>query len=312
MTLVWVVDVAFAARSEDIAAKQGQDLGQLGVFFLQLAVVGRGLVKHALELVDAALSVFGLPLSVFGLPLSVFGSPLQLVVAAEQVIDQPLALTRIVGEMWYDAHDMNYSRVLMFGKSSMVDFSGFLTRWPACRLHFRLPSPRCARAQGRKRRRDAGKPEDRERHQPQQEGSHSMTAVSMGLGKTSTRQTAAGAGSGDSAGVLEPFALACTAEVDSGEDHGQLRRLEFDAVALGDVRHLEGTAFKSLVPDGQAVTIEVEDLEAIPAAVEEEEEMAGQEVLLQSTPEPIPDRPSKLFRMSVGLVQRNTRTAAES
>src|ERR1700679_2795388 len=69
MTLVWVVDVAFAARPEDIAAKLGQDVGQLFVFLLQLAVVGRGLVKHALKLVDAALSVFGLPLSVFGSPL---------------------------------------------------------------------------------------------------------------------------------------------------------------------------------------------------------------------------------------------------
>jgi len=69
MTLVRVVDVAFATRSEDIAAKQREGLGQLGVFLLQMAVVGRGLVKHALKLVDAALSVFGLPLSVFGSPL---------------------------------------------------------------------------------------------------------------------------------------------------------------------------------------------------------------------------------------------------
>ena len=34
MTLVRVIDVAFAAWSEDIATKQGQRLGQLGVFFL--------------------------------------------------------------------------------------------------------------------------------------------------------------------------------------------------------------------------------------------------------------------------------------
>ena len=64
MTLVRVVEEAFAAGAEDIAAKQGQRLGQLGVFFLQLAVVGRGRVEHALEFGDAAPSVFGLPLSV--------------------------------------------------------------------------------------------------------------------------------------------------------------------------------------------------------------------------------------------------------
>ena len=43
MPLVRVVDEAFAARAEDIAAEQGQRLGQLGVLLLQLAVVGGGL-----------------------------------------------------------------------------------------------------------------------------------------------------------------------------------------------------------------------------------------------------------------------------
>jgi uncharacterized protein YjeT (DUF2065 family) len=32
--------------------------------------------------------------------LSVFGLPPQLVVAAQQVVEQPLALLRIVGETW--------------------------------------------------------------------------------------------------------------------------------------------------------------------------------------------------------------------
>jgi hypothetical protein len=121
MTLVRVVDVAFAARPEDIAAKLGQEVGQLFVLLLQLAVVGRGLVKHALKLVDAALGFFGLPLSFFGLPP-------QLVVAAEQVVQQPLTLARIVGEMWGNAHNMNYSIIFMSGKSSAADFSAFLTR----------------------------------------------------------------------------------------------------------------------------------------------------------------------------------------
>jgi hypothetical protein len=92
MTLVRVVDVALAARSEDVAAELGQNLGQLFMFLLQLAVVGRGLIEHALELIDA-------PLSVPGLALSVFGLALQLIVAAEQVGDQPLALICVVGEM---------------------------------------------------------------------------------------------------------------------------------------------------------------------------------------------------------------------
>ena len=79
MTLSWVVLAAFAAGAEDIAAKQRQRLGQLRVFLLQLVVVGRGLVEHALEFIDAAPGIFSLPVSVFGL------LP-QLVVAAEQVV----------------------------------------------------------------------------------------------------------------------------------------------------------------------------------------------------------------------------------
>src|SRR5512135_1301667 len=110
MTLARVVAEAFAARAEDVAAKQGQRLGQLGVFLLQLVVVRRSRFEHALELIDAAPSVFGLLLSVFGLLLSVFGLLLsvfgllpQLVVAAEQVVEQRHALLRIVGKTWWYA-----------------------------------------------------------------------------------------------------------------------------------------------------------------------------------------------------------------
>jgi hypothetical protein len=128
MALARVVDVAFATRSEDIAAKQGQCLSQFGVLLLQLAVVGRGLVKHALEFVDPPLRLFGLSLRLFGLPLSVLGLPPQLVVAAEQVVEQSLELLRVVGETWYDAHNMNYSRIFMLCKSYVADFPDFLTR----------------------------------------------------------------------------------------------------------------------------------------------------------------------------------------
>ena len=130
MTLARVVVEAFAAGAEDIAAKQRQRLGQFGVFLLQLAVVGRGLVEHAFEFIDAASGVFGLPLSVFGLPP-------QLVVAAKQVVEQPLALLRIVGETWDDAHNMNYRRVFMLFKSIGADFLPFLGIQPACRNRLR-------------------------------------------------------------------------------------------------------------------------------------------------------------------------------
>jgi hypothetical protein len=84
---------------------------------------------------------------------------------------------------------------------------------------------------------------------------------------------------GNSAGVLEPLALASTPHVDPGEDHGQLRPLEFDAIAFGSAEPLERPAFESLVPNDQAVTVKIEDLDSISASVEEEEEMAGQKVL---------------------------------
>ena len=62
-------------------------------------------------------------------------------------------------------------------------------------------------------------------------------------------------------------------------------------------RDLEGSGFESLVPEGQPITIEVEDLDPISTAVDEEEEMAGPRgpgpALLTK-----PVRPSKLVRMS--------------
>jgi hypothetical protein len=111
MTLAGVVVEAFVAGAEDVAAEQSQCLGQLGVFFLELVVVGGGGIEDALEFIDPALSVFGL------LP--------QLVVAAEQVVEQALALLGFVGETWCDAHNMNYSRVITLFKSIEADFLRF-------------------------------------------------------------------------------------------------------------------------------------------------------------------------------------------
>ena len=90
MTLAWVVFEAFAAGAEDIAAKQCQRLGQLGVFFLQLAVVGRGRIEHAAARRCGADRLRP--------PLVIFGLLPQLVVVAEQVVEQLLALLGIVGE----------------------------------------------------------------------------------------------------------------------------------------------------------------------------------------------------------------------
>ena len=92
-----------------------------------------------------------------------------------------------------------------------------------------------------------------------------------------------------SAGALESFALACGAEVDPREEHGELRRLEFDAVLGNRIGQLEGARFESFVPDRQPVAVKVEDLDSIPAAVEEKEEMAGQRVL----PKAFLDQPGK-------------------
>jgi hypothetical protein len=125
MTLAWVVDKAFAALAEDVAAKQCQGLGELGVFFFQLVVVRRGLVEHAFELINAALGVFDLPLGDLGLLLGGLGLLPQLGVAAKQVFERWLAFTRIDREMWCDAHNMNYTRSFMLFQSTSADFSRF-------------------------------------------------------------------------------------------------------------------------------------------------------------------------------------------
>src|SRR5271157_5351461 len=85
-----------------------------------------------------------------------------------------------------------------------------------------------------------------------------------------------------SAGVAEPLALPRTFQVDAGEDHGQLRRPQFDAVGFGGAGHLERSGLEPLVPDHKPIAIKIKHLDAIPAAVDEEEEMAGQEVLAEA------------------------------
>src|SRR3954452_19941452 len=67
--------------------------------------------------------------------------------------------------------------------------------------------------------------------------------------------------------------------VDAGKDHGEADRVDLDAVASVGFGPLERAGLEPLVPDRQAVMIEIEDLDAIPAPVDEEEEVAVEEVL---------------------------------
>jgi hypothetical protein len=78
-------------------------------------------------------------------------------------------------------------------------------------------------------------------------------------------------------------------QVDPVEDQGQVGDGEFDPCGARELRGasrglriLEGADLKSLVPYDQPVTVKIEDLDPIPASVEEEEEMAGQEVLAEA------------------------------
>ena len=59
MALVGVVGASLAAGAEDVAAEQGQGLGELGVLLLEVVVIGGGLREDALQLVDAAVLVLG-------------------------------------------------------------------------------------------------------------------------------------------------------------------------------------------------------------------------------------------------------------
>jgi SAM-dependent MidA family methyltransferase len=90
---------------------------------------------------------------------------------------------------------------------------------------------------------------------------------------------------GDATGEPEPPASSCGLQVDAGEDHGRLCRVQSDAIATAGVGHPEAADFQSLVPDRQTVMIKIELFDAIPAAVDEEEEMAAEGVLAEALPD---------------------------
>ena len=96
------------------------------MLLLEAVVIGGGLVEDAPQFGDAAVGVVG-PL-VLGLGPLVLGLGLlpQRVVAGQQVVEEPPAFDRIIGEPPRDAHNMNYTRSFMLCKCISDDFPSFL------------------------------------------------------------------------------------------------------------------------------------------------------------------------------------------
>src|SRR5271166_4552763 len=89
-----------------------------------------------------------------------------------------------------------------------------------------------------------------------------------------------------STGAGVAFTALRRGHVDAGEKQSQVRRGELKAglprSAIGagrGIEFLKGAGLESLVPDDQAVWLPEEDLDAIAAAVEEQEEMSGERIL---------------------------------
>ena len=61
-------------------------------------------------------------------------------------------------------------------------------------------------------------------------------------------------------------------QVDAGQQRGEFGGGHLDALGPGG-REAEGPAFEPLGPDGQAVAVPIQDLDAIAALVDEDEEM---------------------------------------
>ena len=64
-------------------------------------------------------------------------------------------------------------------------------------------------------------------------------------------------------------------QVDAGQKGGEFGGGHLDAIGRGG-REAEGSAFESLGPDGQAVAVPIQDLDAIAALVDEDKEMTGE------------------------------------
>ena len=64
-------------------------------------------------------------------------------------------------------------------------------------------------------------------------------------------------------------------QVDAGQERGEFGGGHLDAIGPGG-REAEGPALEPFGPDGQAVAVPIEDLDAIAPLVDEDEEMTGE------------------------------------
>src|SRR5271165_1144097 len=70
-------------------------------------------------------------------------------------------------------------------------------------------------------------------------------------------------------------------QIDAGQEGGKFGGGHLDAIRPGG-RDAEGPAFESFGPDGQAVAVPIQDLDTIPAFVDEDEEMTGEGIERQA------------------------------
>ncbi len=70
-------------------------------------------------------------------------------------------------------------------------------------------------------------------------------------------------------------------QVDAGQERGEFGGGHLDAIGSGD-GDAEGPALQPLRPDGQAVAVPIEDLDAIAPLVDEDEEMTGEGIQRQA------------------------------
>ena len=79
------------------------------MLLLEAIVVLGGGREDALQLAGAAVLVLGAAVLVLGAAVLVLGLPPQRVAAAEQVLEEPPALGRIIGQVRCHVHDIDYT-----------------------------------------------------------------------------------------------------------------------------------------------------------------------------------------------------------
>jgi hypothetical protein len=111
--------------------------------------------------------------------------------------------------------------------------------------------------------------------------------------------------SGLSAGELKLLASACGSQVDPREEHHELCRQELNAILRNRMGHLVAPYLETLLPDGRTVAIEAEDLDPLPATIEEDEEMTGQGVLSDAVERALRGRRSSCARRWTACRERS-------